>query len=205
MTLTQYFICFIIYSFLGWLYESMFYSVQYKKLVNTGFLHICVCPIYGFACVGNIMLFGNVKSGIGIFLGSMIMISAMEYIISALLEGVFERRWWDYSDWPCNINGRISLFSSLGFGAMSLIQMRLIHPIVAAGVYMMSERAVRSVIILFMAVVILDIMITVRGMDKPNDRLWFVDEEPPGIQRAADKVSQKLDVICDRRKERIGK
>lgn len=205
MTLSQYFICFVIYSFLGWLYESLFYSVQYKKLVNTGFLHICICPIYGFACVGNVMLLSGVRSGTAIFLGSMIMISAMEYIISLVMETLFEKRWWDYSDWPLNLNGRISLLSSLAFGAMSLIQMRIIHPVVASAVYMMSQNTEKAIIGLFIIVVAMDIMITVKGIDKSSDRLWFVNDEPPAIHRATDKVSETFDGIRDRIREKIGK
>ena len=38
---------FIIYSFLGWIMESIFRSFCEKRIVNTGFLIGPVCPIYG--------------------------------------------------------------------------------------------------------------------------------------------------------------
>ena len=46
--------CFIIYSFLGWVMESIVRTVSEKKLINTGFLHGPYCPIYG---IGAIILF----------------------------------------------------------------------------------------------------------------------------------------------------
>lgn len=43
---------FVIYSFLGWIMESVFRSILEKKLINTGFLIGPLCPIYGFgACI----------------------------------------------------------------------------------------------------------------------------------------------------------
>ena len=31
----RYFICFMVFSFIGWVYESVFYSVQLKRFVNS--------------------------------------------------------------------------------------------------------------------------------------------------------------------------
>ena len=45
---------FIIYSFLGWVMESIVRTISEKKLINTGFLHGPFCPIYG---IGAIILF----------------------------------------------------------------------------------------------------------------------------------------------------
>ncbi len=46
---------FIIYSFLGWVLESIFRSFCEKKIINTGFLRGPICPIYG--CGAIIMIF----------------------------------------------------------------------------------------------------------------------------------------------------
>lgn len=198
MTLSQYFICFIVYSFLGWVYESLFYSFQFKKPVNTGFLRGCICPIYGLACVANVIVFGNVKSNLTIFLLSMLMISSIEYIVSWMLENLFDKRWWDYSDWPLNLNGRISVISSLGFGALSLVQMRVIHPVVEVVIHRIPERTLAALVIVFAASVALDLLLTVKDMDKDDDKLWFVEEESPTVQRANEKLSETKKNISDR-------
>lgn len=191
MTLSQYFICFIIYSFLGWVYESLFYSFQFKKPVNTGFLHGCICPIYGLVCVMNIAFLGKVKSEAAIFVASMITVSVTEYVVSYLLEHLFGKRWWDYSDWPLNLNGRISLISSLGFGAMSLIQLRLLHPAIMKVVLHIPAGTMKLITILFIVWVFFDLCLTVRDMDKTDDRLWFIDEESETIRQANEKLEEK--------------
>lgn len=198
MLLSQYFVCYIIYGFLGWMYESFFYSVQFKRPVNTGFLHICFCPIYGFACVGNAIVFRNIESPAVIFVVSMLLISILEYITSYFLERTFSRRWWDYSDWPCNINGRVSLFSSLGFGTLSLMQMKLIHPAVAGVVTRLSDKMTDGIIALFLMVIALDLMLSIKEIERGDRDLWFVDEELPGLQKANERIEETVKVISER-------
>lgn len=214
MTLSQYFVCFVIYGFFGWIYESLYYTVQFKKPVNTGFLHVCFCPIYGFACVGNAVLFRNTESPVIIFLTSMLVISMLEYFASWLLEALFEKRWWDYSGWPVNVNGRISLFSSLAFGALSLGQMKLLQPSVAGFVMRMPGYSIHAVIFAFLFIILLDLLITVRELDKneEEERLWFLNEELPVLHNANVKLSEKARVLADkcsdvkgRIRHRIGK
>jgi uncharacterized membrane protein len=188
----------VIYGFFGWVYESIYYTVQFKKPVNTGFLHICFCPIYGFACVGNAIMFRNVDSPVAIFLCSMLVISALEYFVSWLLENLFSKRWWDYTNWPLNLNGRISLLSSLAFGAMSLLQMRFLQPSVENFVMRLSERAEYTTIFLFLIIIALDITVTVKDMDKENSKLWFVREELPALKRANENFSKKVRLLSDR-------
>ncbi|MGN0181067.1 MAG: putative ABC transporter permease [Candidatus Ornithomonoglobus sp.] len=198
MTLSQYFVCFIIYGFFGWIYESLYYSVQLRKPVNTGFLHVCFCPIYGFACVGNVILFKNIENSVIIFVTSMLVISLLEYFVSWMLEALFEKRWWDYSGWPANINGRVSLLSSLAFGVMSVAQMKLLHPSVAGFIIRLTEKYTYITILLFMAIIILDLLVTVRDMDKKDGKLWFVNEQTSMFQNANEKLSEKVKVITDK-------
>ncbi len=197
--LTEYILFFIIYSFFGWLYESLYYSLQFKKLVNTGFLHACFCPIYGVVCVGNIIFLGNVQSDARVFLISMLMVSATEYVVSWLLEKKFNRRWWDYSGLPFNINGRISLFSSLAFGFMSLFQMRVIHPIVVHILAPVNHSAMTMTVAVVMFVILFDFLHTLSGIkNSDNDRLWFVNEISPAMQSATQKFNQRTHSISEK-------
>lgn len=212
MLLSRYLVYFIIFSFLGWLYESLFYSFQFKKPVNTGFLRGCICPIYGLACLSNAVFLGKTESGALIFLLSMTGISAIEYTVSYLLERLFNKRWWDYSDWPVNINGRISLFSSLAFGLLSYVQLRYLHQPIMDFVMGLSENTLRAVVVMSVIYVALDVMLTLRDMDKENQRLWFLEETSPMICRAAEKVNRRARKLSDkcsdmyqRIRERIGR
>lgn len=196
--LYSYMFYFILYGFFGWLYESIFYTVLFKKPVNTGFLHGCFCPIYGIACTCNVLCFAGIESNFMVFLSTMIAISGIEYIVSCLLEYVFDRRWWDYSDWPVNINGRISLISSLGFGLMSLIQVRILQPLLESLEGALPEAAIRVFIIASCVILFIDILWSLKTMDSNEDKLWFVHEESDVVHKANERFSYSTRVISER-------
>lgn len=90
---------FIIYSFLGWVLESIFRSFCEKKIINTGFLRGPICPIYGCGAIIMILFLKNFSSSkILLFIMSIIFLSLWEYIVGVILEKLFKTKYWDYSD-----------------------------------------------------------------------------------------------------------
>ena len=57
----------------------------------------------------------------GVFLASMAGSAVLEYGVSVALERLFGAVWWDYSNLPLNLNGRICLPASLLFGLAGLL------------------------------------------------------------------------------------
>ena len=55
---------FIIYSFFGWVLESIFKSILQRKLVNSGFLYGPLCPIYGFGAIIMLLFLNTFKDNI---------------------------------------------------------------------------------------------------------------------------------------------
>ena len=62
------------------------------------------------------------------FLMGIVVTSALEYVTSWGMEVLFHTKWWDYSTYPFNINGRVCLKNSLLFGCMVLVVYYLVHP-----------------------------------------------------------------------------
>ena len=123
-------IYFIIYSFIGFVVETLFALVNYNVLESRkSFLYGPFCGIYGVGAVVLILvlrLFN--KNNYTLFLGGCITGSIIEYIMSFLGEILFGVRWWDYSKRFLNINGRICLLYSIFWGILSLILIRIINP-----------------------------------------------------------------------------
>ena len=118
-----------IYSIIGWIYESCLISVQEKKLVNRGFLTGPIIPIYGFGAVTVYLVLWDYRSNLLIvFAAGCLLATVLEYITSLLMELAFHTRWWDYSNHPLNINGRISLLVSMFWGLLSVIMVAFMHP-----------------------------------------------------------------------------
>ena len=65
------------------------------------------------------------------FLGGFVVGSVVEYVCSWLQEVLFGSRSWDYSRVPFNINGRICLLYSLFWGALGILWIKDIYPLMA--------------------------------------------------------------------------
>ena len=88
---------FVIYSFIGWLFESFAISIEQKKIVNRGMLNLPLCVVYGLTAIILSIAFFDTKNIILIFIGTMIYATFMEIIAGKILEVFNKGRWWDYS------------------------------------------------------------------------------------------------------------
>ena len=120
---------FLIYSFLGWIVESIFRSVSEKKIINTGFLKGPICPIYGFGALIMVAVLNGLSNNIvQLFISSVIILTLWEYIVGVLLEKIFHTKYWDYSDHKINFQGRICLSNSIYWGILGVVFVKYIHP-----------------------------------------------------------------------------
>lgn len=120
---------FFIYSVLGWIFESTLCSIKDKKAESRGFLIGPYCPIYGTGAILITILLKKYNNDlIALFVMSVLICSIVEYVTSYLMEKIFKARWWDYTHEPFNLNGRICLFNSLGFGLGGSIISYFISP-----------------------------------------------------------------------------
>ena len=121
---------FIIYSFVGYIVETLFALINYNVLESRkSFLYGPFCGIYGLGAVVLILSLKYFKkNNYTLFLGGFLVGGTLEYVISYIGEVMFDARWWDYSDRFLNINGRICLLYSLFWGILALILMRIINP-----------------------------------------------------------------------------
>ena len=129
--LVDYGVLFFLYSAIGWLVESIYVSASKGHWVNRGFLNGPICPVYGTGAVLILLLLTPLKKHPPlVFLTSLVVVSAVEYITAWALETIFHAKWWDYSNMRFNIKGRVCLLNALEFGVLGLVLMYGIHPAV---------------------------------------------------------------------------
>lgn len=123
------FILFLIYSFTGWLIETIGDFIKHKKFINRGFLLGPYCPIYGTGVVLiTILLSRYTNAFFALFFLSMMLCGLLEYCTSYIMEKVFKARWWDYSNMRFNINGRICLETLILFGIAGVLILHYLNP-----------------------------------------------------------------------------
>ena len=127
---------FFIYSFCGWLMETVLCSIREHRFINRGFLNGPLCPIYGCGILLILTFLLPVRDSIPraeaavpvIFLAGAVLASAVEYFTSWAMEKLFHARWWDYSKHRFNLNGRICLSISAAWGLLATVFVYQIQP-----------------------------------------------------------------------------
>lgn len=186
--LSKTFLCFVGYSFLGWVCETIYCSILAKKFINRGFLNGPFCPIYGFGALILLKILGQVPHQvILVFLAGVLITTALEYFTGYLLEKLFHAKWWDYSQNKFNFRGRICLLNSILFGLMAVALIFSINP-AADNLITSIQRTVRLFISAgFMIYFAADLTVTVKSMQSLNMRL-------EALSKALASAKEKLDV-----------
>lgn len=123
---------FVVYSFTGWVYETALVSIQQRRFVNRGFLNGPLCPIYGCGAVLAALLLPMTLPDWAVFLTSGVVACLLEYVTSVVMEQAFHARWWDYSSYKFNYQGRVCLLGFLVFGVAGLAIVEYAQPAVSA-------------------------------------------------------------------------
>ena len=123
---------FIIYSIIGYFIEVAFGLLVDGVIASRkSFLYGSFCCIYGLgACTMILALQYFSKNNNKLFLGGVIVGSVVEYAVSLYGSVVLHVMWWDYSNLPLNINGRICLLFSVFWGILAVLFIRYINPLV---------------------------------------------------------------------------
>lgn len=143
----KYIALFFIYSFLGWLMESVKISITSKKFINRGFLIGPYCPIYGCGVILITIFLAKYNDDVWItFFMSMLICGTLEYVTSYIMEKIFKARWWDYSARRFNINGRICLETLIPFGIAGTVITLWINPFFLKYINMVPQIAMHIIL-----------------------------------------------------------
>ena len=149
---------FVIFSILGLIIETL-YGLVTKGVIESrkSFLYGPFCAIYGVGAV--VMILGLQKfkkNNYTLFWGGFLIGSFVEYIVSWIGEMVFHVKWWDYSNLPFNINGRICIWFSLFWGILAIYLMTYIHPKIDKFLDKFNPKILTIIVVTFTIIMFLD-------------------------------------------------
>ncbi len=158
---------FFIFGFLGWCMEVILKYRQYHRFINRGFLTGPILPIYGCGVVLITVVVGNlasVESGVvTTFALSLVICGAVEYLTSYVLEKIFHARWWDYSQKPMNLNGRVWIGNLVLFGLAGVAIIHIVNPVLFPALDRIPLDTRRIIAVVLLAILAVDFVIS-----------WFV-------------------------------
>lgn len=119
---------FFIFSFCGWVMECCVLTVEKRRLVyDRGFIHGPFCIIYGFGAILGYYVLRLFDFGIvPLFVCGAVSATLFELFTAVLMKRLFGSFWWDYSQKPFNYKGMICLESTLGWGFIAVLIVRVL-------------------------------------------------------------------------------
>ena len=137
----RYFLFFVLYSVLGWIYEVFLEVVVYRwGFSNRGVLFGPYCVIYGAGALLILLAFTRLRrtpirlgrisvTPVLVFLGIVILTTALELLGSYIMEATQGNWLWDYRHYAFNFQGRVALNPSIRFGIGGMVFLYILQPL----------------------------------------------------------------------------
>ena len=178
---------FLSMSVFGWLWEVGMHLVSYGEFVNRGALHGPWLPIYGTGAVLILTVLNRFRSNPALEFGATIVLCGfLEYMTSLVMEiATGGTKWWDYSGYYLNLNGRICAEGLLVFGIGGLAIVYAIAPMIDDLVSRFNEKKVMAVCTVLMVLFLADV---IYSQIHPNTGKGVTDIEARETQQLPDKM-----------------
>lgn len=184
---------FFLYSFLGWCAEVAFAAVTRKKFINRGVLNGPLCPVYGIGMLIILIFFHSLRGNLFfLFLGSVVVMTVLEYTTSYLLERATGTKWWDYSDYAFHLNGYVCLQFSLLWGAGATVIAEWINPLVLSLVNPIPVLPARIGMAVCCGVLAADALVTSGVILKMHRQQTAVEGIAEGMSRVSNRLGNAI-------------
>ncbi|MCM1264181.1 MAG: putative ABC transporter permease [Butyrivibrio sp.] len=173
---------FFIYCALGWIWETLVYSICECRWVNRGFLRGPWLPVYGCGAWTVLLSTWIVrKNMILVFMVGMVSATILEYMTGILIKKLFDMRYWDYSRRPLNIKGHICLPISLGWGVVAVL-LQKVNPMIVKLIVQIPQTVIKVICIALLSLFVIDVIKSVRAAFKMKELLNKMSDSHKSMQ-----------------------
>lgn len=172
MSIYQLLWLFLIYSFVGWILETIFAITKQRKIINRGLINGPFCTVYGFTGVLITVALKDL-SGVWLFLFSAIYASVIEWVAGKIIEKICHERWWNYENNKFNLGGYISLQTSVLWGVLGFIAVTFTNSLLIDAYKLIPFMVVRIILIVVVVALAADMIFSLlilyyngRGIEK---------------------------------------
>ena len=186
-------VLYLVYSFLGWVGETVVATFRGKRFANRGMAAGPFCFVYGTTAILMAVGFADMRTKpVALFVACMLTATVVEWLTAKLLERLHNRKWWDYSDMPFNIKGYVCLKFTVLWGLAASFIIGAVHRFV----YMLIVKTpfVLGVILLavFSAAFIADFIVTLTALVKLPKKLKAMAEAERALRAVSDKIGENI-------------
>ena len=181
---------FFVYSFLGWVLETVTATLRQRKFSNRGLVNGPFCVMYGITAV-LISVGLQELTGFWLFLFSMVYATVIEWIGGHLIEKAFKERWWDYSDVKWNLDGYICFPTSFVWGILGFVIVTWGNALTWKVLSFLPSLLMHILLLVLMGVLTVDVMASYLLLLKKGPYL----EQWAAANEQLDKVSNHLSML----------
>ena len=165
---------FFVVSFIGWIWEVILHLIEDGRFVNRGVLHGPWLPIYGAGGILILLLlFKFRKNAVLEFITAIILCGVVEYFTSWYLEIAHNgKKWWDYTGYFLNLNGRICAEGLLVFGLGGIAFVYIVAPMLDN---ILRKISMAILVPLCVALIIIFMTDKIYSNDNPNEGKGITD------------------------------
>ena len=175
---------FLIYSFYGVFVEMIFcYAREYKGVIESrcGLLYLPLSPIYGLGGIAvSLILLDFFSNPLLLFVLSMVVCTTLEYIASLVMEKAFGTVFWDYSNKPLNLHGRICLEFAIYWGFLGLLLIYVLDTTTAVVVESWTRPAAEYVLNAFLVLTALSVILTLMAFRRFDQKVAYLKAQRDG-------------------------
>lgn len=184
---TQLLWLFLCYSFLVWVLETATAAVRKKRFVNRGMVNGPFCVIYGIAATLITATTGELHE-FWLFLDCVILATVIEWVAGHLIERWYRERWWNYENIRWNLDGYISLPTSLFWGALGVLVARFGNRLLLSLFGMLPSLLGRLTVFILTGLIAVDIIATAAVLSGQSRR----EEQWKATDRWLTSISRRL-------------
>lgn len=179
---------FFAFCIVGWVWEVSLHLITHGEFVNRGSLHGPWLPIYGSGVVMICVLLYRLRSKPLLEIGAIIVLCGfVEYMTSFVMERMYGMRWWDYSGYFLNLNGRICGEGLAVFALGGMVAVYFLVPIIDALVMRAKPRALACACVALMALFTAD-MVYSHFVPNAGAGITSADDASPEEPQPPDRV-----------------
>ena len=161
-SLVDFVLLFFSISIIGYVYEVVYYIVVIGEVVNRGTLYGPWLPIYGCGGIITLLFLRKwVHKPILTFGLSFAICGILEYSTAWYLETFKHAKWWDYSGFFLNIQGRVCLEQLIVFGLGCLLNIYFLSPLLTGLFDKASKKVLIFIALIVAALFIIDFIISI--------------------------------------------
>ena len=189
---------FFVFCFLGVIVELIFGLAEEGVIESKlGLLYLPFSPIYGLGgVILSRFLLPYLREPILMFLMGILVGTVLEYVASLVMEKVFKTVFWDYSDLPLNIQGRVCLQYSIYWGLLSVLLLYVIDDWTLALVELFPRGPADVVLGVICVLTALSIALTLAAFVRLRQKLAALQDGGSGLATPVSGLGRLVDRLA---------